>query len=478
MISIKARCLLFLIAACLGVSGYARKDKPNFVFIFADDQGYNDLGCFGSPDIKTPRIDQLARDGMKFTNFYAQTICGPSRTALMTGCYPMRVGELDNFKNIHPIPHPKEILLPQLLKASGYTNGCIGKWDLARHNPELTYPELSPTYRGFDYWFGVASSNDGGHPPYFRNGKRIGEDADMNSVTHRYTEEALEFIRKHQDTPFFLYLAHTMPHTILGASEAFRGKSKRGLYGDVIEELDWSTGQVLDLLKELGLQEDTYVVYTSDNGPWWLRQEHGGSAYPLRSGKVSTWDGGPRVPCIMYAPRRIPAGSICERVTTTMDILPTFVALAGGKLPSDRVIDGRDISSLLHGEGGSDVAEKPYYYYLWTHLQAVRYGDWKLVLPRPSRPKWLGHLVTTDHINPEDMPQIESPRLYNLRYDIGEQDDWSNMYPDVVGRLMKLAEDARQDLGDYNEIGTGQRQYYEDKPLQPITRNLTDYGKP
>ncbi len=459
-----------LIPLLISAVGFCRDAKPNLVLIFADDQGYNDLGCFGSPNIRTPRIDQLAEDGMKFTNFYAQSICGPSRTALMTGCYPMRVGELDNFKNIHPIPHAEEIFVSQLLKEAGYVNGCIGKWDLARHNPELTYVELSPTYRGFDYWFGVASSNDGGHPPYFRNGEKTGEEADMNTVTQRYTEEALGFIRQNKDQPFFLYLAHTMPHTILGASEDFKGKSERGLYGDVIEELDWSTGKIIDLLRELNLEKNTYVIYTSDNGPWYLRQEHGGSAFPLRSHKVSTWEGGHRVPCIMYAPGRIPAGTICEEVATTMDLFPTFTHLAGGKLPKDRVIDGRNIISFLHGDENPRVENKPYYYYLWTHLQAVRHGDWKLVLPRPSRPEWLKHLVTTDHINPIDRPEIETPQLYNLRYDIGESEDWSNMYPDIVERLLKLAEEARNEVGDYNVIGSGQRQYYEDKPLEPITQ--------
>lgn len=431
---------------------------PNFIIIFADDLGYNDLGCFGSPLIRTPVIDRLAAGGMKFTDFYAQPICGPSRAALMTGSYPMRTAEINNYKHLHPIPHRHEIFLPQLLQEAGYATACIGKWGLAGHESILPNPELNPVERGFDQWFGTSASN-GGKPPLYRNGEATGELADMDTLMARYTTEAVEFIHAQQSRPFFLYLSHNIPHTRLGASPAFKGKSPRGLYGDAVEEMDWSTGQVIASLEELDLVDNTWVIFVSDNGPWLAKKQDGGSAEPLRSGKVSTWEGGVRVPFVVWAPGRVPAGRVCSEVATTMDLLPTLMSLIGEQLPQDLVIDGRDITDYFRGTKYPRVAEKPFYYYIWTHLQAVRLGDWKLVLPRSSRPAWLGDLSKANHFDPVDMPEITSPQLFNLRTDIGERDDVAVENTPIVRELLLVAETARRELGDYNVIGTQQRQY-------------------
>jgi len=297
-----------LAAVGLPLGGRAESDtpptKPNFVLVFTDDQGYQDVGCFGSPRIRTPRLDALAREGMRFTSFYAQTVCGPSRAALMTGCYPLRVAKKGNRVEVHPRLHAREITLAEVLKGAGYATAAFGKWDLAGHTQNRFEPELMPNKQGFDTFFGTPTSNDR-LVNLYRNDQLVEKSADMNQLTRRYTDEAVAFLRAHKDKPLFLYLAHTMPHTRLGASERFRGRSRRGLYGDVIEEIDWNVGRILDAIKELRLERRTYVIFTSDNGPWAIKGEHGGSAAPLRGAKTSTWEGGLRVPCIMWAPGRI-----------------------------------------------------------------------------------------------------------------------------------------------------------------------------
>ena len=314
--------------------------KPNFVLIFADDQGYEDLGCFGSKTIRTPHLDRLAAEGMRFTDFYAQTICGPSRAALMTGCYPPRVAERGNLKNMHPHLHSEEVTIAEVLKSVGYTTGCFGKWDLAKHAQRGFFDDLMTNHQGFDDFFGTPSSNDG-FVDLYRNAERIEEKSPMAGLTRRYTDEAIEFIRRSKGKPFFVYIPHTMPHTRLAASEPFAGKSKRGLYGDVIEEIDFNVGRVVDAVKELKLEDNTWIIYTSDNGPWLIKNKgyvdgnlpahHGGSAGALRSGKVSTWEGGIRVPTIAWAPGRIPAGEVCSSLAATIDLLPTFAKLAGAR---------------------------------------------------------------------------------------------------------------------------------------------------
>ena len=449
--------------------------RPNFIIVFADDQGYGDLGCFGATDFKTPRIDQMAREGMRFTDFYAQAVCGPSRTALLTGSYPIRVAEYGNEKNSFPYVHAKEILLPKVLQEAGYATGMIGKVDITQRRRGFK-PVLNPVRRGFDSWFGVVGANDSGEVHWiYRNEERIQESAGVDDLTRRYTDEALAFIRQNQDRPFFLYIAHTMAHVVLGVTEPFEGRSERGLYGDVIEELDASTGEIVDLLAELGLDQNTIVVYTSDNGPWSNHSlpqytaaitEHAGSAGPLRSAKGTTWEGGIRVPTVMWAPGYIPAGTETGEVATTMDLLPTFIRMAGAELPADRTLDGRDIGPLMRAEPGAESPHEAFYYYRETHLDAVRSGPWKLVFPRPGRneSEWL--LSRGGAFLGEILEPVTELALYNLDSDIGETANVAADHPDEVERLTALADAAREELGDYDRIGTGVR-FFEEGPKWP-----------
>jgi len=440
-----------------------KASRPNFIIIFTDDQGYQDVGCFGSKTIRTPRLDKMASEGVKFTSFYAQTVCGPSRAALMTGCYPLRVAKRNNQVDIHPFLHDKEITIAEILKTAGYATACFGKWDLAGHSQRRYDPKLLPTRQGFDYFFGTPTSNDS-VVNILRNEKVIEKRADMNTLTKRYTEEAVKFITSNRSKPFFVYMPHTMPHTLLGASKQFKGKSKRGLYGDVIEEIDWSVGRILDTVKALGLDDNTYVLFFSDNGPWEKKGGRGGSALPLRGAKTSSWEGGLRVPCIMRAPGRIPAGKVCDEIACTMDMNPTLAKLAGARAPDDRVIDGHDISDLMHGKRGAKSPTKAFYYYVHTHLQAVRSGKWKLHLARPAEPPWGPRWAS--HIKREDVMEIPNPMLFDLEADIGERKDVAEANRDVVARLLKLAEWARQDIGDYNVIGKNAR-FFDPQPKRP-----------
>lgn len=428
--------------------------KPNFIIIFTDDQGYNDLGCYGSPNIKTPNIDQMAAEGMKFTSFYAQTVCGPSRAALMTGCYPMRTARNDAGE----VPHPKlslsEITLAEVLKPIGYTTGMIGKWDLAGHNPEKFNPDLLPQDQGFDYSFFTPGSNDS-RVHLVRNKELVERNADMSTLTRRYTDEAIQFIQENEHQPFFLYLAHTMPHTILAVSDDFKGKSERGLYGDVIEEIDYNVGRIFDLLKEKKLDQNTYVIFTSDNGPWWIKKEHGGSALPLRGAKTSAWEGGLRVPCIMWAPGKIPAGTRSDQVSATIDVLPTIAKIVGTSPPTDRVIDGLDISPVIHGQ---DInLDRPYFYYQHEEIRAVRLGKWKLHLPHNPDSEALAYTKWPRHIAPADQIHFDKNTLYNLERDIGETTDVADAHPEIVAQLLAQLEWAKKDIGDVGVRGENAR---------------------
>ena len=448
---------------------------PNFVVIFTDDQGYQDVGCFGSPDIRTPRLDAMAREGMKFTSFYAQPICGPSRAALMTGCYPMRVAERGNTKQVHPILHKDEVTIAEILQSRGYATGCFGKWDLAKHHQTDFFVDLFPTRQGFDYFYGTPTSNDR-IANLYRNEELIEPKTDLATLTERYTDEAITFIKENQNRPFFVYIPHTMPHTRLDASPKFKGKSKRGLYGDVIEEIDHNVGRIFDTLAELRLTTNTYVLFTSDNGPWLIKNsdhadghlpgDHGGSAGPLRSGKVSTFEGGVRVPAILWAPGKVPAGTTCDSIATTMDILPTFAALANAKLPTDRVIDGTDIGHLFRGDFDQADPTKAYFYYLRTHLQAVRQGQWKLHLPRDREPIGAAPFSRNRHIAPEDRVGFAEPFLVDLENDLGETTNVASHHPEVVGRLRELAESMRDDLGDYDRVGRNMR-FFDSVDVRP-----------
>ncbi len=462
----KSAHLIFLLVVA-GWTGIARAtEKPNFVIIFTDDQGYEDVGCFGSPDIRTPRLDAMAAEGMKFTSFYAQPICGPSRAAIMTGCYPLRVAERGNIKQVHPILHSQEITIAEILKTQGYATACFGKWDLAKHAQRGFHPDLFPAYQGFDYFFGTPTSNDR-LVNLYRNAELIEPNSSMATLTKRYTDEAIGFMQRNKEKPFFVYIPHTMPHTRLAASEQFRGKSKRGLYGDVIEEIDFNAGRILDAIQEIGVADHTYVIFTSDNGPWLIKNkehqdgrlptDHGGSAGKLRSGKVSTFEGGIRVPTIVWGPGRVPAGTTCDKLASTLDVLPTLTALAGGKLPDDRVIDGEDITHLLHGEFDKADIDKAFYYYLRVHLQAVRQGNWKLHLVRDARPSGAAPFANNQHIGPADRVGFDEPFLVNLADDIGETTNVAEQHPQIVTRLLALAEAMREDLGDYDRIGKNMR---------------------
>ncbi len=447
---------LGLALTCVSAGVAAERAKPNFIVILTDDQGYQDVGCYGSPDIKTPRLDRMAEEGMRFTNFYAQTVCGPSRGSLMTGSYPLRFARQDDPDSIHPELHSDEVTIAEVLHAHGYATAAFGKWDLAGHNPSSYKKELLPPHQGFDTYFGTPGSNDS-VVNLIRGTEEVEKKADMSTLTRRYTDAALAFIEEHREQPFFVYLAHTMPHTKLAVSADFKGKSAGGMYGDVIEELDFHIGRVLDKVKDLGLDETTYVIFASDNGPWLIRKDHGGHAKPLRSGKTSCWEGGLRVPCIMRAPGRIPAGSESDAVVATIDLMPTLAGLAGTAPPSDRVIDGIDVSKVMHGE--LDRIDRTYFYYQHDCLRAVRSGKWKLMLPHTEpvktsiATKWRNHIAKADAI------RIKKPRLYDLESDIGESTDVARQHPEVVAELQKLAKQARKDIGDHDVFGGNARTF-------------------
>ena len=381
-----------------------KAELPNFIIIFTDDQGYEDIGCFGSPKIKTPHLDKMATEGRKFTSFYsANSVCSPSRAALMTGSYPTRVSVPGVLFPRHEIGlNPDEVTIAEVLKGKGYATACIGKWHIGHK------PKFLPTRQGFDSYFGIPYSNDmtidpealladninlrNGFTadrikkekpkknlvPLMRNEEVIEYPCDQTTLTKRYTEEAVKFISENKDSPFFLYLPHTMPHIPLFASEQFKGKSKRGLYGDTIEEIDWSVGQILKSIKETGIDQKTLVIYTSDNGPWKLDRGRGGSAYPLRGYKFQTYEGGMRVPCIMRWPGKVPEGTSCDEVAASIDLMPTIAKLAGAKILKDRKIDGKDIWPLMSGTEGAVSPHDMYYYYKGNRLESARQGKWKI----------------------------------------------------------------------------------------------------
>jgi len=435
------------------------QDKPNFVVIMTDDQGYQDLGCYGSPDIKTPRIDQMAREGMKFTSFYAQTVCGPARAALMTGCYPMRTERAahDNGLTPHPAMALSEVTIAELLKPLGYKTGISGKWDLSGRagnskRPKSFRRNLNPSAQGFDmsFWSPWSESSK-----IYEANKIAVRKTPRAEVTRIFTDKAIEFIKENEQEPFFLYLPHPMPHTPIAASKDFKGKSAGGLYGDVIEELDFHTGRILDTIEKLGLQDNTYVIFTSDNGPWWIKGKHAGRCEPLRSAKTSAYDGGLRVPFIIKAPGKVPAGTTCDLVAAGIDLLPTIVKLAGGKLPDDRVIDGIDISKVFHGKEAE--LERPFFFYQHQALRAVRQGDWKLHLPHSELDRTKEGKTWLPHVPEGDRPYIEELTLYDLKNDIGETTNVAKDHPEIVAKLTKQLEFAKRDIGYHDVIGENSR---------------------
>ncbi len=450
--------LYFMIPATLAAAGELRapSDKPNFVVIFVDDLGYGDMGCFGSTKNRTPQVDKMAAEGMKFTDFYVTSgVCSPSRSSLMTGCYPLRIGMHESERGCFVIVprdkrglNPDEITVAEVLKQQGYATTCIGKWHLGDQPPFL------PCKQGFDEYYGIPFSNDMGSRekgkllnglpelPLLRNDTVIEAPVDQTTITKRYTEEAITFIRAHKDEPFFVYLPHTMVHSPRFSSPAFAGKSKNGAYGDAVEEVDWSTGQILDTLKELGIDKNTMVIFTSDNGA-----TKAGSNAPLAGWKISTLEGGMRVPFVAWWPGTIPAAKECHELASTIDVMPTFAKLAGTKPPTDRIIDGRDIAALLTGTPNAKTPHDAYYYYFMSQLQCVRSGKWKLHLAlTPQIKGWMG-----------EEAENTAAKLYDLDADPAEATDLSAANPEVVTRLNALAEIARKDIGDYKIKSSGQR---------------------
>ena len=462
--------ILLILSSC--TRPQAERDPslpPNIVIIFTDDQGYEDLGCFGSPDIQTPFIDQMAQEGNRFTNFYvSQGVCSASRASLLTGCYSNRLG-------IHGALFPKspiglnhqEETIAEILKPLGYQTAIYGKWHLGDH------PEYQPTNHGFDEYFGLPYSNDMWplHPnnknfqfeplPLIEGDSAIQFLEDQSQITTWYTMKAVDFINRNREKPFFLYVPHSMPHAPLYVSEKFKGKSERGLYGDVIAEIDWSVGHILEALKHNGLDENTLVIFTSDNGPWLSYGTHSGEAHPLRAGKGTALEGGVRVPCVMRWPGKIPAGVETSLPAMTIDLLPTIASLTGAELPS-RKIDGMNISRLIfHEEGANNPHESYYFYYHQNELQGILSGDgrWKLYLPHTYR-SLNGREGRNDGLPiPYDQNQM-GQELYDLENDISETTDVSAENPEIVTQLLEYAEQARAELGDKltERTGTGNRE--------------------
>jgi len=434
----------------------AEEKLPNVVIMFTDDQGYQDVGCFGSPKIKTPNLDRMAEEGMRFTDFYAaQAVCSASRAALITGCYPNRIGILGALgpQSKHGI-HANEMTVAEVVKQRGYATAIYGKWHLGHH------PKFLPTRHGFDDYFGLPYSNDmwpfhptARHFPALPliEGERIINDnvtaEDQTHLTTWYTERAVKFIEQNRDRPFLVYVPHSMPHVPLYVSEKFKGKSAGGIYGDVIEEIDWSMGQILDTLRRLKLDENTLVIFTSDNGPWLSYGTHGGCALPLREGKGTMFDGGCREACIMRWPKRIPAGSVCREVAGTIDVLPTVAEIVGAKLPEGRIIDGRSILPLMEAKPGAKSPREAQYFYWSKGLQAVRSGKWKLHFPHAYRTLSGREGGDGGRPVPYDTGKI-GLALFDLENDIGETTNLAEEHPEIVRRLVALAEKARADLGD------------------------------
>lgn len=428
-----------LLPGCGASSSAGKKQQPpNFVIIWADDMGYGDWSGAGHPTIRTPNLNRMADQGITLTQFYSgHPLCSPSRSALLTGRNPIRTGVIDVFIPGQGIGMPlSEITLAEALRPLGYTSVCIGKWHLG------SVREFRPLRQGFDYHYGLLYSNESVSPDLWRNDERIEHPSNQATLTRRYTEEAVRFLHDNAGKqPFFLYFPHTMPHVPLAVSDSFKGVSKRGLYGDVIEEIDWSVGRVLDTLDSLGLSENTLVLFTSDNGPWMIEEQRGGTAGMFRGEKAETWEGGMRVPFIARWPGVIPQGAISQAVGSVLDFFPTCVALAGGTVPDDRPLDGIDLMPALT----RDVEPlRTLYYYYKDQLQAVRHGKWKLHFCYHDMSIGTRH-VAESWITPE------TPLLFDLEVDPSERFDLAAENPEVVAKLVKIAEGYKAEIARLDE---------------------------
>ncbi len=451
--------LIYLIAFITGVflisTEHAQAAKPNFIIIFTDDQGYGDLSCFGSKTIKTPNIDRIANEGRKFTSFMvASPVCTPSRSALLTGCYPKRIGMHQHvlFPSSKKGLNPKEHTIADHLKLQGYATACFGKWHLGHHK------EVLPTANGFDTYYGIPYSNDMNHPdnkgkprggwegmdilwanpestltkwntPLIEDEKIVELPVDQRTVTRRYTQKSIEFIKANKKKPFFVYLPHSMPHIPLYVPDEIRDSDPKNAYINTIEHIDFEVGRILKTLDELKLSENTYIIYTTDNGPWLPFRHHGGSAGPLRDGKGTTFEGGQRVPYVMRGPD-IPAGTVCNELTGTIDILPTIAALTGEPLAGTNKIDGMDVSGLWKGTSKQSPRKEFLYYTSRGAIEGIRRDNWKLIVKKP-RPR-----NARKPINPRQT-NIEPPKvfLFNLAMDVGEQTNLAEVKPGVVNKL-------------------------------------------
>jgi arylsulfatase len=465
-----AAAAAFMVTAAHAPAGAKEKagnDLPNIILIFIDDEGYGDPGCFGGTGYTTPNIDELASQGMRFTNYYSgSAVSSPSRAALLTGCYPPRVGIT---KVLFPYDtiglNSSETTIADILKNKGYATAAVGKWHLG------CLKEFMPLQQGFDEYLGLPYSNDmwpvnyNGLPvskdnyvkewkltcpplPLYDGNSKIEEIEDlddMDQLTTRYTQRAVGFIERNRDKPFFLYIPHTMAHVPLGVSDKFRGKSDQGFYGDVMMELDWSVGQIMKTLKRLKIQDNTLIIYTTDNGPWLNYGNHAGSAGGLREGKGTPFEGGFRVPCIMSWPGVIPAGTVCGKMASSIDILPTIAAIVNADLPAAK-IDGINILPLLKGVPGANPRHD-YYYYSGRTLNAVRLDNWKYVFPHKLATN-VGSTVGKDGW-PGEMRQVDfKGGLFDLRRDPGEQYDMQEVHPEIAEKLRQMADRKREELGD------------------------------
>ena len=447
--------LFFLLLSC-GDKKETKTNPPNVILIFTDDQGYQDVGTFGSPDIKTPHLDQMAKDGVKLSSFYAaQAVCSASRAGILTGCYPNRVGIHNAYMpNAKTGLNTKETTIAKMLKSIGYSTAIYGKWHLGDHQ------KFMPNNHGFDDYFGIPYSNDmwPQHPqqgpvfnfgplPLYENEKILDTLTDQSDLTTQITERSVAFIDKNKDKPFFLYVAHPQPHVPLFVSDKFKGKSEGGLYGDVIMEIDWSVGEIIKSLKSNGLEENTVVIFTSDNGPWLAYGNHAGSALPFSQGKGTAWEGGQREPFIIKYPEKLSPGRTIDTPVMAIDILPTIAEITGAPLP-ELPIDGKSIWPVLTGDSTESPQEAYFFYYRVNELHGVRYGKWKMYFPHTYR-TMDGQVPGADGLPGEyKMVALEDIALYDVVADKGETKNVAADHPEVVKKIRLLANDMRQKLGD------------------------------